>query len=127
MMSDRIFIKAEKLEYGLILTLINLDGAESCGVRAMQETSEYYPDDGSDGGTDTFGTDEVMYEFFEGFIANTEYEWIGAEEIGALTDAPILGIKDEDGNVLEAYGFMNYAVRSLMEDLRDGKVILRKG
>ena len=62
-------------------------------------------------------TDNAMYDFFESILANTEWEWINPEEIGALTDAPILGIKDENENVIEAYGFMDYAVKSLMVEL----------
>ena len=117
---DRTYIKAEKTDKCLILTLIDRKGDESCGVRALEEVREYYPDDG-------FCSNDVMYEFFEGFIANTEWEWISPEDIGALTDAPILGIKDENDNVIEAYGFMDYAVRSILEDLESGKAVLQKG
>lgn len=126
-MIDTTFIKAERTEKSLILTLIDNNGDESCGVKAMDELRETYPDNGEDGGTDTFGSDAVMFEFFEGFIANTEWEWIGAEEICALTSAPILGIKDENDNVIEAYGFMDYAIRSLLQDLFEGEAVLQKG
>src|SRR3989338_4194004 len=56
-------------------------------------------------------------DFFESFLANSEFQWIRPEEICALTSAPILGIKNENGKVIEAYGFMNYAVRGMLEDL----------
>jgi len=117
------FIKAEKLEFGLILSL-TVDDDENSGETAIDDYLETW---GYDPKFDDFGCDEMMYEFFEDFIANSEWEWISPEEIGALTDAPILGIKDEEGNVLEAYGHMDYAVTSLMEALRHGQVILRKG
>ena len=118
-MIDRTYIKAEKTDNSLILTLIDKNRDEECGVRAMEETWEYYGNE--------FGSDDVMHEFFEDFIANTEWEWLSPEDIGALTDAPILGIKDENDKVIEAYGFMDYAVRSLMSDLKGGKAVLQKG
>jgi len=119
-MIDRTYIKAERTEKSLILTLIDSKGDESCGIRAIKEHKEAYSDE--------WQSDKVMYEFFEGFIANTEWEWISAEDIGALTSAPILGIKDENGEVIEAYGFMDYALRSILDDLfQDHKVIFQKG
>ena len=62
-MIDRTYIKAEKTDNSLILTLID-NKDESCGVRAIEETREYYPDG-------EFNSNDVTYEFFEGFIANT--------------------------------------------------------
>ncbi len=64
-------------------------------------------------------TDDAMYELFEDILANSEYEWITPQEIGALTDAPILGIREENGDISEAYGFMDYCVRSLLGDLKE--------
>ena len=73
-------------------------------------------------------SDDTMYEFFEDFIANTEWEWIAPEDIGALTDAPILGIKDENGKVLEAYAWMDYQVQSVMDALANyGGATFQKG
>ena len=67
-------------------------------------------------------------DFFEPFLANSEFQWIRPEEICALTSAPILGIKNENEEVTEAYGFMNYAVRGMLEDLLEyGEVIMQKG
>jgi len=107
-----MYIEAIKKENSLVLVLKD--------KKFMDEVSKDYPDD--------FGSDNVLYEFFEGFIANTEFEWIAPEEIGALTDAPILGVRDESETVIEAYGYMDYAVRSLLEDLRDyGEAVLQKG
>jgi hypothetical protein len=85
----------------------------------------------------------------ESLIANSELEWIRPEEIGALTSAPILGIYGNetelpanvkhpedlliigrwDGKtwyqpVSAAWGFMDYAVRSFLQDLiEDGKAV----
>jgi hypothetical protein len=120
-MIDRTFIKAEKTENSLILTLIDRNGSEDCGVRALEETKEYLNEE-------DFASDDAMYEFFEEFLANSDLEWIDPEEIGALTDAPILGTKDEHGKVIEAYGYMDYAVKSILEDFDNyGKAVLQKG
>jgi hypothetical protein len=73
-------------------------------------------------------TDASMYDFFEGILANCEWEWIDAEEIGALTSAPILGYRDENENVVEAYGFMSYCIESLLERLFiSDEAILERG
>ena len=73
-------------------------------------------------------TDASMYDFFEDILANCEWEWIDAEEIGALTSAPILGYRDEKDNVVEAYGFMMYCLESLLERLFiSGEAILERG
>ena len=60
----------------------------------------------------------------ESLLANSELDWIGPEEIGALTGAPILGFRDENGEPTAAWGFMDYALRSFLTDLvENGKVI----
>ncbi len=98
------------------------------------------------------GADCHLYNAFERLIGNSELNWVGPEVCGDLTDAPILGIwgpdewrdKHEDGDgtilagadysrtekcvsvcpVLERWGFMDYAVRSVLQDLRDtGKAV----
>ena len=102
-----------KIEYGLILK------ANSSVEKMLLAQLN---DDG------IIDTDAAMYEFFDYILPNTEWEWISAEEIAALTSAPILGIKDKDDKVIEAYGFMNYAVESLLGTLLEhGQAILRKG
>jgi len=115
------YIEAKRTDKGLILFLINGHGDEGCGIRAIQEAKEQNPDE--------FCSDDVMYEFFEGFIANTEWEWIDSGDIGALTSAPILGIRDVmNDEVEEAYGYMDYAIKSIMEDLLEhGYATLIKG
>jgi len=116
-MIDRTYVKAKRLGKTLVLTLIKNDD-ESCGVRAIDEYRDCDPN---------WQSDDSMHEFFEGFIANTEWEWIDPNEIGALTEAPILGIKDEDGKVIEAYGWMEYQVISLMQALAWGEAVLIAG
>lgn len=83
---------------------------------------------------DNFGSDNNMYEIFEDIISNSEYDWIAPEQIGALTDAPILatfGINDNDRGDREienAYGFMDYCIISLQDQLLEyGEAILTKG
>jgi len=80
-----------------------------------------YKDDGD------IDTDDAMYEYFEDILANSEFTWIEPEEIGALTAAPILGIYDENNKVIEAYEFMDYQTKSLLEDLLEyGEAKLQK-
>jgi hypothetical protein len=75
-----------------------------------------------------FHSDLILYELFEEFLANSEFEWCSPEDIGALTSAPILCIRDENGNIIDAYGFMHYQVRSVQQDLmEDGKAVFTKG
>lgn len=60
----------------------------------------------------------------ESLIANSELDWIAPEEIGALTSAPILGLRNEDGEPIAAWGFMDYQVRSFLSDLVEtGKAV----
>lgn len=73
-------------------------------------------------------SDASMYDFFEAILANNGWEWIRPEEIGVLTDAPILGIRGEDDVITDAYGWMQYAITSLLEELHiTGKATLTKG
>ena len=80
-------------------------------------------------------SDKAMFEFFEPLACNSELDWIGPEETGDLTSAPMLGIKswlDDycDGlpKVVSRWAFMDYALRSPLEDLRDtGKAVFIGG
>jgi len=60
---------------------------------------------------------------------NSGLQWIDASETGDLTSAPMLGFKDlENDTVLDRWAFMDYQVRSVLEDLRDtGKVVFVGG
>jgi hypothetical protein len=102
--------------------------------------------------TDAFGTDDFMFDYFEAFIANNEYQWTRPEYCGALTSAPMLGIygktralkEGEDTDFLnvvghwdnttwiedveQAWAFMSYQVTSPQEQLLEtGQAIWQKG
>ena len=68
-------------------------------------------------------SDKAMYEFFEHLVCNSELDWVDPSMTGDLTDAPMLGTyeypSDGDRVVLERWAWMSYAVRSLLEELRD--------
>ncbi len=101
---------------------------------------------------DAFGSDAFMHDWFEGFIGNSEYQWVRPEECGALTSAPMLGIYSEprelregenpevlclagcwDGktwveDVEQAWAFMDYQVISVQEQLLEtGQAVFQKG
>lgn len=89
-------------------------------------------------------SDKAMIFFMEPIVCNSELEWIEPAETGDLTSAPMLGIYSEereanqpgdihprkritgyhDGkawcqDVSERWAFLDYQVRSVLEDLRD--------
>lgn len=93
-------------------------------------------------------TSRAEHDALESLICNSDLDWIAPEEIGALTDAPILGFRGDetevpagadtrfmrvtssDGEktyyqpVTAAWGFMDYQIRSFLVDLRDkGKAV----
>ncbi len=52
-------------------------------------------------------------------IANSELDWIRPEECGDLTDAPILGYRNENGEPTEnRWGFMDYQIIDPLEHQR---------
>lgn len=82
----------------------------------------------------------------ETLLANSDLQWINPEDTGDLTDAPMLGITGEDSReesgpygaihtggdeqgpifapILERWAFMDYAVRSFLDDLAtNGKAL----
>lgn len=89
--------------------------------------------------------DATLHDMLEHITCNSDLEWVYPDETGDLTDAPMLGILGEEGvkditvflpnhglretardgrntyarPILERWGFMSYAVRSLLQDLRD--------
>ena len=98
-----------------------------------------------------FDSDSFMYDIMEGFIGNSEFSWVNPEDIGALTEAPCLGIlgaekvgeegvfggswEDESGKfqtwsrpIESAWAFMDYQVTSVQEQLLDkGYAIFQSG
>jgi len=70
--------------------------------------------------------DVSMHDYFEKLCANSELEWVFPEHTGDLTDAPMLGVCDwsnqgtsDTPSIIERWAFMDYQVRSVLEDLRD--------
>ncbi len=58
-------------------------------------------------------------------VANSDLDWIRPEECGDLTDAPILGYRDQDGRATgERWAFMDYQVRLFTDDLLEKGVAL---
>jgi hypothetical protein len=85
---------------------------------------------------DPLQRDLLMYEVFEDLMCNSELRWMDAAQIGALTDAPLIGNydpEDEDDpqDLIDGLAFPKllwyynwYALRSPVVDLwRDGKTI----
>lgn len=62
-------------------------------------------------------TSAAECDALEPTLCNSEFDWIAAEEIGALTDAPILGLRDGEGEPTFVWAFMDYQIRSFLEDL----------
>ena len=77
--------------------------------------------------------DHAMTGFLEPLTCNSDLEWINPADTGDLTDAPMLGIRffnneTRKETVLERWAFMDYQVRSVLEDLRDkGEAIFTNG
>lgn len=75
-----------------------------------------------------FDSDCAMTDLFDKFMANSEYDWILPEEAIALTDAPIIGTRDQDGKPEQVWGWMDYQVQSLQRALLEqGEAILITG
>lgn len=75
---------------------------------------------------DHFHSDRAYMNWFENFIANSEFYWSCGEI--PLTSCPCLVRRDEDYNITEAFGFMDYQVRSILQDLQEyGKVFFIRG
>lgn len=107
-----------------------------------------------EGGRDSIHADSTLRDCLESLTCNSELTWVYPHETGDLTDAPMLGILGEEGvkeytvflpnhglretgrdghnvmavPILERWAFMSYAVRSLLQDLRDtGQAVLVSG
>lgn len=83
--------------------------------------------------------DSTLFDFCEKLVCNSELDWVRPEWTGDLTDAPMLGVvfwgDDADERsasfvptVEERWGWTDYQVRSLLEQLRDhGTAVLVGG
>jgi hypothetical protein len=71
--------------------------------------------------------------FFDALAGN--WEWVRPEEVGALTDAPMLmedARRDDDGNLMPhvgdmVYAHMNYTVEDPIETWSKGGVVYFQG
>jgi hypothetical protein len=86
---------------------------------------------------DLIHQDSTMCDCLEGLTCNSELEWISDQEahetFGDLTEAPCLGIRDcvindeergLDYPLKERWRFMDYQVRSVLEELRDKGMVV---
>jgi hypothetical protein len=72
-------------------------------------------------------SDHALHEFLEHLTCNSELDWIDPYETGDLTDAPMLGTRDEAGKPLGRWAWMHYETTSLLEQLRDKGVAVLIG
>ena len=75
----------------------------------------------------------LLGELLEDHVGNSDWDFINPEQIGALTSAPLLAYGpqwDNHGNLTETgyvYAFMDYQVRSVLDDLNEGSCTFQKG
>lgn len=101
-----------------------MDFTEKNGNLIITVDSEEHETLGEYAEVDEIDADKYMYEFFEDFIANSEWEWIAPEVNGDLTDAPILG---DIGEPDRRYGFMDYQIDSVLRRLLETGVCIFQG
>ena len=108
-------VKTGKKDYegeGIRLVLTE-EGREELGT---------YRVPGSDPAEWVEGTDNILVKLLEDHLCNG-WEFVAPEDLGALTDAPILSDeveRDEDGNVTKVgtvYWFPDYAIRCELDEL----------
>ena len=64
-----------------------------------------------------WGGSPIEADTLEHLLCNSELDWVNPTDTGDLTDAPMIGITDEDGTVLERWAFMDYQLRTFCDDL----------
>jgi len=76
---------------------------------------------------DDWTSDNFMADFLEPLTTSSELKWVCPEWTGDLTDAPMLGffdISEDRLTVLERWAYMDYQIRSPLEDLlRHGRCV----
>jgi hypothetical protein len=78
-----------------------------------------------------FDCETTLYDVFEWLTANSDLDWVLPQETGALTDAPLLGIRYEDDDrtyVDEVWGYADYMVTNPLDDaIAAGEITFRSG
>jgi hypothetical protein len=63
-------------------------------------------------------------DLLEDLVCNSELNFVDASDTGDLTNAPMLGILNEDGNVIDRWAYMDYQISCPIEVLIDeGSVV----
>jgi hypothetical protein len=97
--------------------VITVDADEQTELKELREDEESF-----------FHSDQTMYDQLEPLTCNSELNFVDPADTGDLTDAPMLGILDEDDKIVNRWAFMDYQVRSLLDDLADkGRAVLVGG
>ena len=77
---------------------------------------------------DKIRLDSTLCDCLEHITCNSELSWVYPEETGDLTNAPMLGIRDDEQSVTERWAHMDYQIISFLEVLRDkGEIVLTGG
>ena len=90
----------------------NPDGSLNIEVTDRKALLNFIKENGLDP-----NSDQAMYDVFLPMLANSELDWINPEDCGALTSAPLLAILDSDGLPIKVWGFMDYQVKSVVNEL----------
>jgi hypothetical protein len=106
---DQIRIESRETPVSLILTIDSTVQTELQNLRAELNAD----------GSEAFSSDDILCEVFEWLTCNTDYEFLQPEETGDLTSAPLLGVRDNQGDVVNRWGFMDYQLRSPQDNLAD--------
>jgi hypothetical protein len=97
--------------------VITVDADEQTELKELREDEESF-----------FHSDQTMHDQLEPLTCNSELNFVDPADTGDLTDAPMLGILDEDDKIVNRWAFMDYQVRSLLDDLADkGRAVLVGG
>lgn len=69
-------------------------------------------------------TSAMEYDVLDSMLCNSMLTWVDPAETGDLTSAPMLGLRNEKGEVMARWAFMDYQIRSFVDDLIDkGKAV----
>lgn len=109
--------------------MINIEKTRNGNIKltfteeGLKEVKELIENDG----IDALQPDDLLWDMLEHNLCNSDWERVLPEEIGALTDAPIISdevTRDEQGKIITAgvvYAYMDYQVSAPLQ------VMLEKG